>query len=839
MHQFSYGLCLILVSVLAVACRQQDASAGGPTGINAGAGRSTVSRDELYSRFDPVQPTPQLKPFLDSEAHLFALSPPAGAVDRGWADLLLTAQDDQQAAISLLEQGRVDPASEILPGYGLLQLAVKFGLVELGAYLLDEPAAAGSLDQAELNELLATAVGHADTRMIELLGKHGARIPLSAGYVFRSIGFGAGPDRELLAFLLEHSVISDVSQDWCAVLANALPLMSSAQLADQIERNRELRMQQAPAGTEAEADARYTGNSQTYEMLKACMDDSHKLELLIYDGLDLEELRYTGRGEVFGKLLKDREMHLTTKADDSWGDVTGLFTVLDSNGISLDGLADDWSLAEQVGFLRQPPPASLISLLTEHGIDVNAYDRQGQTLLVGMLHYQEEADYMVPLAGEYVAAGVDPLLGDGNGFNAVHYALINGDPELAIQMLGEREPDLATLAVLGTLDQFRDAAENAVVVNRDLEKRRGLHLAAGADHGRFRELYEAGFVPELCSLIINGDEELLRDALARENYSQDAETFGSLFYTKQFAENDELLRILLGDRTYMQNVDMSYFAYAMFTAIADRKPQRLRMLLNAGVPIVPEDEMMRRGTPLMCMAVSYRDEEMLELLFEHGADPNVGLELDPATGMLTGDPPLMHLAGIPEVLDYDKNRRIYERLLAEGARLDFLASSMTGRGPEPPLWDLCRSLNADALRLLLDNGLDPGQMPPPLPAGQTGLPPGVPQGRFIMSSQFGGVLSSLAAMEGMDSGLFSMFAMHATDADLTSAISSCIRDGNPQFISELVNWYDAPPSAADQKLLVQECFVSADLQALDSLLRSEFAIPDYNTGLQAMLSRLR
>ncbi|MCB1187984.1 hypothetical protein KDL29_12520 [bacterium] len=831
----------ILAMLLLCACNRGSTgkgTGGAAQGGAAGSGK-TIKREDYFKAFQLIQPAPELQPFMESEAHLFALSPPSGEFERGWAEVLSIAADDEQAAIALLESGRVDPASEALPGFGLLRLSVMFGKAELCRYLLEQHAAADVMTQADMNELLTTAIGHGDAEMIELLAGNGARISMSAGYLFRNLGIGNEPDPDLLAFVLEQDVISDTAQDWCAVLANTLPQMDAEQLADQIERCRELR------GTEAmnDADLRYAGNRQTYDLVKGCMDDSHKLELLLADGLDLEEVRYTDQGELFGKLLKEREKIYNSSNETDWGDVVGLFKLLDERGISLDSLPDDWSLVADVGFLRQPPPAELIELLAEHGVDPNRLDSRGQTILLGLLHYQEEEKYTAQLARDFVAAGLDPLLEGDDGFSAVHFALVNGDIELARELLGEREPDLATLAVLGTVEQFKQAAGEQVIVNRGLEIKRGLHLAAGADHERFRELYDSGFVPDLCSLVINGDAELLRDALARENYTEDGETFGYLFYQEQFDENDDMLKALLDSETYMARADMDYFAYTMFRSVSERKPQRLRIMLEAGIPVAPEDEMMRRGTPLLCMAVSFRDEEMIKLLFEFGADPNVGLVLDPATGTLTGDPPIMHLKGTPEVLDYDLNRRIYKRLLDEGARLDFLATSMMGQAPQPPLWDLCRTLDADTLHLLLDHGLDPGQMPPPPAAGKqsttAGLPPGV-TGQFIVaSSLFNQVLTNLSTIEGMDPDLFSQFARHALDDDLKAAMRNCIMSGNTEFLPELLAWLDAPLSDADQKLLMAECFAAGDLEALDLLLNRDFALPDYNTALNQMLQRLR
>src|SRR5690606_408321 len=110
---------------------------------------------------------------------------------------------------------------------------------------------------------------------------------------------------------------------------------------------------------------------------------------------------------------------------------------------------------------------------------------------------------------------------------------------------------------------------------------------------------------------------------------------------------------------------------------------------------------------------------------------------------------------------------------------------------------------------------------------------------FIPGAPFGSVLASLADMEGMDPDLYSLFARHADDGDLKHAMQSCIMSGNTTFLPELLAWLDAPLSDADQKLLMTECFVAGDLEALDLLLKNNFALPDYNTALTQMLQRLR
>ncbi|MEW6365879.1 MAG: ankyrin repeat domain-containing protein [Acidobacteriota bacterium] len=285
----------------------------------------------------------------------------------------------------------------------------------------------------------------------------------------------------------------------------------------------------------------------------------------------------------------------------------------------------------------------LARVLVTRGANVNARDQAGRTPLMGAPSYYGE------VLAVLLELGADPHAQDLKGRTAVHHAAGAGgwDEGMAAMIV---EP----LLKAGAQVNARDVLGWTPL----------MYAVGGCKADLARMLLDWGARPDLADPSGRSALDPTLRSTARERREACQETA-------------EVLR-----RVDTQERRRAYYTERLFVAVEANQAVRATALIEAGADLAGRDEY---GHTLLHAALRYHHPEMVRLLLDHGADPNL-----PAEGRCA-----VLSEAIPE------NPDLVPALLDHGANPNARAD---GAECLSPLEAACRAGNLQVAALLLDRG---------------------------------------------------------------------------------------------------------------------------------------
>lgn len=535
------------------------------------------------------------------------------------AGLLDWTPEIQQA----MRDGVLSADDELL-GTDLLCLSVMLGNEE--AYDLLLRGMPTGATQSKLDEMMELA---AQTGRIDLcirLAARGAR--LSSG-LLDSMAEPGFVDDDQFSALLPYLPGPSTGSDWMQVLVKFLPRMNQQQLTEFLARG---------------SHWSYEKNSNA-GLLAPCLANSKSLEQLQRAGLDLPRYLASFDAPVLQQICsayRQQQDLLETRmrnADDQGenqaprqlaGAATRLLalvpavrtghTGLDARQPELEGL----SVEEYVLSTAVADP-DFYKALSRLGLNLNATDSDGNSAL-GLLTMQGQLSDQELLALSVL--GMDPLLENYLGYNALHYAILNRRDALALQWLSKaRSPQMQAEVALGRIPEFQTAARGPGVTKeaamRELEK--GMLLAARSGRRDTLEaVIAAGYAPLMQALVMLdmgpelGKAFFDQKLLINENITIDS----SLTVAVRHLDMDMLqflFSILPKDQRWIEEAQDQ----ALLAAAACEDRRFLEALLDYGVPVEPS-----RAGGLTALVAACAEGNLDNVLFliQKGADPGHGLD---------------------------------------------------------------------------------------------------------------------------------------------------------------------------------------------------------------------